>query len=156
MKHRSLVTGIIGLLLVSLLLFQPYKLVVVVGRSMLPTLKGGQILLAKKTNKFERGDIVVIKEEDNIIIKRIKYLPEEYYYSVLDFETAEMIVIENDFRDMMLGIEKYGLENIKEYKMAKNSYFVLGDNSAESDDSRRFGTLEENEILYKVVQWILN
>ena len=116
MKHRSLVTGIIGLLLVSLLLFQPYKLVVVVGRSMLPTLKGGQILLAKKTNKFERGDIVVIKEEDNIIIKRIKYLPEEYYYSVLDFETAEMIVIENDFRDMMLGIEKYGLENIKEYK----------------------------------------
>jgi hypothetical protein len=26
----------------------------------------------------------------------------------------------------------------------------------QSDDSRRFGTLEENEILYKVVQWILN
>jgi signal peptidase I len=152
MKHRSLVTGIIGLLLVSLLLFQPYKLVVVVGRSMLPTLKGGQILLAKKTNKFERGDIVVIKEEDNIIIKRIKYLPEEYYYSVLDFETAEMIVIENDFRDMMLGIEKYGLENIKEYKMAKNSYFVLGDNSAESDDSRRFGPIHKEQILYKVIR----
>jgi len=152
MKHRSLVTGIIGLLLVSLLLFQPYKLVVVIGRSMLPTLKGGQILLAKKTNKFERGDIVVIKEEDNIIIKRIKYLPEEYYYSVLDFETAEMIVIENDFRDMMLGIEKYGLENIKEYKMAKNSYFVLGDNSAESDDSRRFGPIHKEQILYKVIR----
>lgn len=152
MKHRSLVTGIIGLLLVSLLIFQPYKLVVVVGRSMLPTLKGGQILLAKKTNKFERGDIVVIKEEDNIIIKRIKYLPEEYYYSVLDFETADMIVIENDFRDMMLGIEKYGLENIKEYKMAKNSYFVLGDNSAESDDSRRFGPIHKEQILYKVIR----
>jgi len=152
MKHRSLVTGIVGLLLVSLLIFQPYKLVVVVGRSMLPTLKGGQILLAKKTNKFERGDIVVIKEEDNIIIKRIKYLPEEYYYSVLDFETAEMIVIENDFRDMMLGIEKYGLENIKEYKMAKNSYFVLGDNSAESDDSRRFGPIHKEQILYKVIR----
>lgn len=152
MKHRSLVTGIIGLLLVSLLIFQPYKLVVVVGRSMLPTLKGGQILLAKKTNKFERGDIVVIKEEDNIIIKRIKYIPEEYYYSVSDFETAEMIVIENDFRDMMLGIEKYGLENIKEYKMAKNSYFVLGDNSAESDDSRRFGPIHKEQILYKVIR----
>ena len=152
MKHRSLVTGIIGLLLVSLLLFQPYKLVGVVGRSMLPTLKGGQILLAKKTNKFERGDIVVIKEEDNIIIKRIKYLPEEYYYSVLDFEMFEMVVIENDFREMMIGIEKYGLENIKEYKMAKNSYFVLGDNSAESDDSRRFGPIHKEQILYKVIR----
>jgi len=152
MKRRSLVTGIIGLLLVSLLLLQPYKLVVVVGRSMLPTLKGGQILLAKKTNKFERGDIVVIREEDNIIIKRIKYLPEEYYYSVLDFDTAEMILIENDFRDMMFGIEKYGLENIKEYKLAKNSYFVLGDNSAESDDSRRFGPIYKEQILYKVIR----
>ena len=152
MKRRSLVTGIIGLLLVSLLLLQPYKLVVVVGRSMLPTLKGGQILLAKKTNKFERGDIVVIREEDNIIIKRIKYLPEEYYYSVLDFDTAEMILIENDFRDMMFGIEKYGLENIKEYKLAKNSYFVLGDNSAESDDSRRFGPIHKEQILYKVIR----
>lgn len=152
MKHRSLVTGIIGLLLVSLLLFQPYKLVVVVGRSMLPTLKAGQILLAKKTNKFERGDIVVIKEEDNIIIKRIKYLPEEYYYSVLDFEMFEMVVIENDFREMMIGIEKYGLDNIKEYKLAKNSYFVLGDNSAESDDSRRFGPIHKEQILYKVIR----
>lgn len=152
MKHRSLVTGIIGLLLVSLLLFQPYKLVVVVGRSMLPTLKGGQILLAKKTNKFERGDIVVIKEEDNIIIKRIKYLPEEYYYSVLDFEMFEMVVIENDFREMMIGIEKYGLDNIKEYKLPKNSYFVLGDNSAESDDSRRFGPIHKEQILYKVIR----
>ena len=119
---------------------------------MLPTLKGGQILLAKKTNKFERGDIVVIKEEDNIIIKRIKYLPEEYYYSVLDFEMFEMVVIENDFREMMIGIEKYGLENIKEYKMAKNSYFVLGDNSAESDDSRRFGPIHKEQILYKVIR----
>jgi len=152
MKRRSLVPGVIGLILASLLLIQPYKLVVVVGRSMLPTLKGGQILVAKKTNKFERGDIVVIKEEDNIIIKRIKYLPGEYYYSVLDFETSEMVVIENDFRDMMLGIEKYGLDNIKEYKMAKNSYFVLGDNSAESDDSRRFGPIHKEQILYKVIR----
>jgi signal peptidase I len=152
MKRRSLVPGVIGLILASLLLIQPYKLVVVVGRSMLPTLKGGQILLAKKTNKFERGDIVVIKEEDNIIIKRIKYLPEEYYYSVLDFETTEMVVIENDFREMMLGIEKYGLDNIKEYKLAKNSYFVLGDNSTESDDSRRFGPIHKEQILYKVIR----
>ena len=71
---------------------------------------------------------------------------------VLDFEMFEMVVIENDFREMMIGIEKYGLENIKEYKMAKNSYFVLGDNSAESDDSRRFGPIHKEQILYKVIR----
>lgn len=152
MKRKSLVTSILGLLLISLLLFQPYKLVVVVGRSMLPTLKGGQILLAKKTNKFERGDIVVIKEEDEIIIKRIAYLPEEYYYTVLNTDTAEMIMVDNTYRDMMLNIEKYGFDNIRENKLAKNSYFVLGDNSTESDDSRRFGPIYKEQILYKVIR----
>ena len=152
MKRRSLVTGVLGLMIATFLFLQPYKLVVVVGRSMLPTLKGGQILLAKKTNKFERGDIVVIKEEDEVIIKRIKYLPEEYYYSVLDLDNAEMIVIENNYRDMMISIEKYGFDNIKEFRLAKNSYFVLGDNSAESDDSRRFGPIHKEQILYKVIR----
>lgn len=152
MKRRSLVTGVIGLLLASLLLLQPYKLVVVVGRSMLPTLKGGQILLAKKTNSFERGDIIVLKEEDNIIIKRIKYLPNEYYYTVLDFDASEMLLIDSEYNEMVVGIKKYGLNNIKKYKLGYDSYFVLGDNSAESDDSRRFGPIHKEQILYKVIR----
>ena len=152
MKRRSLVTGVIGLLLASLLLLQPYKLVVVVGRSMLPTLKGGQILLAKKTNSFERGDIIVLKEEDNIIIKRIKYLPNEYYYTVLDFDESEMLLIDSEYNEMVVGIKKYGLNNIKKYKLGYDSYFVLGDNSAESDDSRRFGPIHKEQILYKVIR----
>ena len=69
MKHRSLVTGIIGLILVSLLLLQPYKLVVVVGRSMLPTLKGGQILVAKKTNKFERATLSSSSCSDDFLLR---------------------------------------------------------------------------------------
>jgi signal peptidase I len=152
MKLRSLVTGVIGLLIASLLLLQPYKLVVVVGRSMLPTLEGGQILLAKKTNSFERGDIVVVKEEDDIIIKRIKYLPGEYYYTVLNFDTSEMLFIDSEYREMVVSIEKYGFDNIKKFKLSNDSYFVLGDNSAESDDSRRFGPIHKEQILYKVIR----
>ena len=83
---------------------------------MLPTLKGGQILLAKKTNSFERGDIIVVKEEDNIIIKRIKYLPGEYYYTVLDFDTSEMLFIDSEYREMVVSIKKYGFDNIKKFK----------------------------------------
>jgi len=152
MKQRSLVTGVIGLILASLLLLQPYKLVVVVGKSMLPTLRGGQILLAKKTNKFEKGDIVVIKIEDSIIIKRIKYLPNEYYYSVLDTDASEILFIDSEYREIVDGIKKYGIDNLKEFRLSKKSYFVLGDNSAESDDSRRFGPIHEDQILYKVIR----
>jgi hypothetical protein len=33
---------------------------------------------------------------------------------------------------------------------------LIGDNLDNSDDSRRFGPVEEDEILYKVIQWILD
>jgi hypothetical protein len=39
-----------------------------------------------------------------------------------------------------------------ELKVPKNHYYLVGDNLPKSDDSRRFGTVEENEILYKVIQ----
>ena len=152
MKHRSLVTGIIGLIMATLLLLQPYKLVVVVGRSMLPTFKNGQILLVRKSANFERGDIVVSKVEDSIIIKRIAYLPEEYYYSVYDLTNAEMILVDSTYRGMKESIIKYGADSIHEFRLAKNSYFVLGDNRAESDDSRRFGPIHKEQIMYKVIK----
>jgi len=152
MKNRSLVTGVVGLIIATFLLLQPYKLVVVVGRSMLPTFKNGQILLVKKSVNFERGDIVVSKVEDSIIIKRIAYLPEEYYYTVYDLDNAEMILVNNTYRGMKESIIKYGAESIHENKLAKNSYFVLGDNSAESDDSRRFGPIHKEQIMYKVIK----
>jgi len=52
-KHGEeiFVSAILGLFALILLYFQPYKLVVVVGNSMYPTLKDGQILLAKKSDK---------------------------------------------------------------------------------------------------------
>jgi type IV secretory pathway protease TraF len=39
-----------------------------------------------------------------------------------------------------------------ELKVPKNHYYLVGDNLDESDDSRRFGTIDEKDILYKVIQ----
>ena len=39
-----------------------------------------------------------------------------------------------------------------ECKVQKNHFYLIGDNLDNSDDSRRFGTVEENEILYKIIQ----
>jgi hypothetical protein len=33
---------------------------------------------------------------------------------------------------------------------------LVGDNLEKSDDSRRFGSVEEKDILYKVILWVLN
>ena len=96
MKKRLIVSLAIGCILLLLAYFQPYKLVVVVGQSMCPTYKSGQILLAKKTKYFKKSDVVVALSDDrSIIVKRILYTPEEYYYYVMKKEGFYKLIIRN-------------------------------------------------------------
>ena len=156
MKKRLIVSLVIGCILLLLAYFQPYKLVVVVGQSMYPTYKSGQILLAKKTQNFNKSDAVVaIADDGTLIVKRILYIPEEYYYYVMKKEGYYELIIDNSYRSI-LQTKNIDDAYMMELKVPKNHYYLIGDNLDKSDDSRRFGTLDENEILYKIVQLILN
>jgi signal peptidase I len=152
MKKRLIVSLAIGCILLLLAYFQPYKLVVVVGQSMYPTYKSGQIVLAKKTKYFKKSDVVVALSDDrSLIVKRILYTPEEYYYYVMKREGYYKLVIDNSYRSI---VKTKNIDDayMMELKVPKNHYYLIGDNLDNSDDSRRFGTVEENEVLYKVVQ----
>jgi signal peptidase I len=152
MKKRLIVSLVIGCILLLLAYFQPYKLVVVVGQSMYPTYKSGQILLAKKTQHFNKSDAVVaISDDGTLIVKRILYTPEEYYYYVMKKEGYYELIIDNSYRSI-LQTKNIDDAYMMELKVPKNHYYLVGDNLDKSDDSRRFGTLDENEILYKIVQ----
>ena len=156
MKKRLLVSLVIGCILMILAYCQPYKLVVVVGRSMMPTYKNRQILLAKRTKDFKKSDVVVALSDDRqLIVKRILYTPEEYYYYMMKKDGTFELIIDNSYRSI-LKIKNIDDCYMMELKVPKNHYYLIGDNLSESDDSRRFGTVEENEIMYKVIQWILN
>jgi hypothetical protein len=37
-------------------------------------------------------------------------------------------------------------------KVPLNQYFITGDNKNNSDDSRRFGSIEKGKILYKIIK----
>ena len=154
MNKKFIVSCLISLLLCLSFYLQPYKLVVIVGQSMMPTLRNGQVVLAKRESKYNKGDIVVIKdtEEGNIIVKRIVFAPNEYYYLILDSDKFEMnFLLDNSFRTILEAKSKYGAA-VNEYKLSNDSYFVVGDNLNNSDDSRRFGPIRKENIIYKVIK----
>jgi len=56
------------------------------GRSMIPTLQDGEIVLVDREAKIEAGDIVVAKhpfEQDSEVIKRIQRINERGHYFLL-------------------------------------------------------------------------
>lgn len=153
MDKKFIVSCLISLGLCLFFYLQPYKVVVVVGQSMYPTLKNGQIVLAKRESRYNKGDIVVIRDDEGfIIVKRILFVPGDYYYYILDSDKFEMrFLLDNSFRNVLQAKSQYG-DAVEEYKLGKDSYFVVGDNYSNSDDSRRFGPIHEENIIYKVVK----
>ena len=132
------------------LIINPFKLVVVVGNSMYPTFKNGQILLAKKVNDYKKEDIVVVNEPMcGKLIKRIKFVPGDRYYFYMKDNNIEF-TIDNQYHN----IHNLILENNKIYEnvVSEDKYFLMGDNINNSEDSRVFGTIDKKDIIYKIIQ----
>ena len=52
MDKKFIVSCFVSLLICLSFYLQPYKLIVIVGQSMMPTLRNGQVVLAKRENKY--------------------------------------------------------------------------------------------------------
>lgn len=122
--------------------------VIVVGDSMVPTLKEGQILLLNKINyrfsEIKRNDIVVIKVGKSEIIKRVIGLPGEnieYRNNILYIDGHEETGTYN------FDTDDFTLKSICNCdKIPKDKYLVLGDNRKVSSDSRIIGLIDKKDI----------
>jgi len=152
-----LIAGIFALL-IRTFLFAPYK---IPTGSMIPTLLvGDKIFVEKISYRFkepQRGDIMVFKypvDRKKDFVKRLVGLPGErieirggvilvngrslseppfsgtYYYNV-------------DRDDWKLGHAE------QVFEVPEDSYFVLGDNSANSSDSRNWGFVARRDVVGK-------
>lgn len=120
------------------------------GPSMESNLNNGEILLLEKFNKnFKRFDIVVLKYQNEKLVKRIIGLPGEnvkYRNNTLYINNKKVIekFITEDTSDFSL--QKIGFDKIPE-----GYYFVVGDNRDNSLDSRFIGLISKDDIEGKVI-----
>ena len=128
--------------------------VIVSGDSMKPTLNDGEMLLERKISYNEKSirrfDIVVIKNDNDEIIKRIIGLPGEHIsYKNNKLYVNDKLVKENfKFRDT----EDFNLEEICACsKIPDGKYLVLGDNRPISKDSRIIGLVDIDDIKGKAI-----
>jgi len=139
--RKRAITGF-GVMLLFLLAFAIYfhftfTTVVVSGESMLPTLKNGQKVLTSKAywlvGPIKEKDVILIKDDGptGYIIKRVYRMAGQ----VVDWALVP------DSFDFRAG----------EFVVPKGHIYVLGDNRAVSEDSRKFGPVPVENIIGKVV-----
>lgn len=146
----------ITIFLVRYFLFKPFY---VKGASMEPNFRPQEYLIIDElTYRFhepERGEVIVFKHSSSpkeYYLKRIIGLPGERV-KISDGK----IVIYNSLHPEGITIEESYLPadlptiGEKNTVLGENQYFVLGDNRSNSYDSRRFGPINRDVIVGRVI-----
>ena len=134
----------------------------VVGPSMYPTLKDGQLgvtnIAAMYFTDIERYDVVVAKLQDELIVKRVIGMPNDTIRCTSGIIYINNIAIDEYYLDdeyvlhqSQLEMDKQFTKDFDEFTLGDDEYFLLGDNRLHSSDSRVFGTFKKEDILSKSV-----
>ena len=123
----------------------------VIGPSMNNTLKSGDITIVNKLvfrlRNIKRNEIVSLKKDDKIMVKRIIGLPGEH----IEYKDNILYVDGKKISDSRSSSTKdFKLESIGYDTIPKDMYLVLGDNRTNSSDSRTFGLVKKSDIIGKV------
>jgi signal peptidase I len=156
-KHKRIVILALQLLFLMMaifyLIYRPLFITKVVGISMEPTYKEGQLVLAYSLDKnYYLKDVVLIKRDSEILIKRVAYLPgQKFVCADLGFRRFVPIPPMKDVKQQLKYLNSHGV-HVFIMEIPKNHVFVIGDNESHSEDSRVFGPVPFEDIIAKVIE----
>lgn len=150
MKLRSLpiTLAILALFAASCMYAAGVQPVRVEGTAMLPALNDGdRILLDRRFEKLQRGDIVIFYfplDQSRSYIKRIIGLPGE----TVEIRDGQVFIDGNAIQEPYVD-SKYNqsARSLTAIKLSPDNYFVMGDNRDNSSDSRIWGSVQK-ELIY--------
>jgi signal peptidase I len=141
--------------------------------SMFPTLKEGDTLIVKSSEKAQRFDIVVLKVEDHIndltnssgvlddelLVKRIIAQEKETFYFQNGKLYINQVLVDEPFLDLIYPDFDLDIKDVCKIKgvsqclpdeecvIPDGYFFVLGDNRSSSIDSRALGLFHREQII---------
>ncbi len=149
---------LVKLAIIALVIVIPFRLYVaqpfiVEGASMYPTFKNSHYLIVDEvTYRFkqpERGSVLVFKypkDPSKSFIKRVIGLPGE----IVSLKEGKVTITSGKYPNGLVLDEPY-IELPKSdtltYTLADDEYFVMGDNRAQSADSRIWGPVPKEDII---------
>jgi len=157
LKHKKLgvYLGQIIFIILSIiyLIYRPFFITKVVGVSMEPSLKEGQLVLASTLDKdYLIGDVVLVNYDDEVIINRVAYVAgQKVICADLGVRSCAILPPLRDVKKQLKVLNTHGVHAYV-YEIPKNHVFIIGDNESYSEDSRNFGAISTKQIFAKVVE----
>ncbi|HEV8681474.1 MAG TPA: signal peptidase I [Actinomycetota bacterium] len=116
--------------------------VVVLGRSMLPTLSPGDRLLAVRSGRVRRGDVWVVLHAGQFLVKRVVGLPRD-----------RLLVADGEAKLAGSGraADRSGPQPDGAWVLGPDEYLIQGDNRQESTDLQALGPVGADRLVGRVL-----
>ena len=144
--YLTLGSFVVFILLVYL---SQFRLILVSGNSMEPTLHNNTLILLRKNKDFKKDSIISfvapdswVQQEDKSLIKRVIAEPNDRLRIDSNF-----VYVNNKEKVRIKG--KVNIEQELDITLKEDEYFVMGDNVGRSNDSLYEYSLGNNEFLIK-------